>query len=74
VEAECEVALSAVLKTPAIPPPPASISRYLENLRSALETDTDRARPLLAKVTFCRDGNRLLADVKGNLANVLKRE
>lgn len=74
--AECEAAVTAARQMPTkIQPPSSSINRYLEDLRGALETDTDRARRLLAKmlgkVTLRRDGARLLADVKGNLPGLL---
>ena len=74
--AECEAAVAAAQKMPAkIEPPSISIGRYLEDLRGALETKTDRARRLLAKmlgkVTLRRDGTRLLADVKGDLPSLL---
>jgi site-specific DNA recombinase len=74
--AECEASLAAARQMPVkIQPPSSSINRYLEDLRGALETDTDRARRLLVKmlgkVTLRRDGARLLADVKGNLPGLL---
>ena len=73
---DCEAAVAATEKIPAkIQPPSPSIRRYLEDLRGALGTDTDRARRLLAKmlgkVTLHRDGTRLIADVKGNLPVLL---
>ena len=74
--AECEAAVATAEKIPVrIQPPSSSINRYLEDLRGALETDSDRARRLLVKmlgkVTLHRDGARLLADVKGNLRGLL---
>lgn len=74
--AEGEAALAAARQVPAkIPTPSSSISRYLEDLRGALETDTDRARRLLSKmlgkVILRRDGARLLAEVKGDLLGLL---
>ena len=74
--AECDAVVTAAREMPTkIQPPSSSINRYLEDLRGALETDTDRARRLLAKmlgkVTLRRDGARLLADVKGNLPGLL---
>ena len=73
---ECEAAMASPDKIPArVQPPSSSINRYLEDLRGALETDTDRARRLLVKmlgkVTLRRDGTRLLADVKGDLPSLL---
>jgi hypothetical protein len=75
--AECQAAIAAVREMPVkIPPPSSSINRYLEDLRGALETDTDRARRLLAKmlgkVTLRREGARLLAEVKGDLLGLLE--
>jgi len=74
--AERETALAAALETPAkIQSPSASIGRYLEDLHGALETNTDRARRLLSKilgkVTLHRDGDRLAAEVKGDLPGLL---
>jgi site-specific DNA recombinase len=74
--AECEAALATARNVPAkIQRPSASIGRYLEDLRGALETDTERARRLLAKmlgkVRLRRDGIRLLAEIKGNLSGLL---
>lgn len=70
--AECEAALATAERVPTkIQPPSSSIGGYLEDLRGALETDTDRARRLLAKmlgkVTMRREGDRLLADIRSNL-------
>jgi hypothetical protein len=74
--AECEAAVVATRQMPTrIESPSSSIGRYLEDLRGALETDADRARRLLSKmlgkVTLRRDGERLLAEVKGDLRGLL---
>jgi hypothetical protein len=74
--AECEAALAAAREVPEkIQRPSSSIGRYLEDLRGALETDTDRARRLLVKmlgkVMLRREGARLLAEVKGDLLGLL---
>lgn len=54
---------------------PTVIEGYLQDLRETLDSDTDRARVLLrklvGKVVLRRDGERLIADLMGNLPGLL---
>jgi len=79
-EAERKVAeLEAALKAP--PPKskvtflPGVVETYLKDLKGTLGKDTDKARSLLAKmvgqVTLRRSGDRLVAELRGNLNGLL---
>ncbi len=51
---------------------------YLKDLRGTLGRDTDRARVLLAKlvghITLRRDGDSLVAELRGNLPALLEMD
>ena len=55
-----------------------AVERYLRDLRETLRRNTDLARQLLARglnrVVLKRDGTRLVAEVRRNLAGVLRLE
>ena len=77
--AACEAALrAATLGQKKVTALPSLVEGYLRDLRATLDTDTDRARSLLAKligtVTLRPDGNRLVGEVRGNLPALLDIE
>lgn len=57
---------------------PSVVERYLKDLRGSLGRDPERARELLAKllmpITLRREGNRLIAEMKGNLPALLEMD
>jgi len=71
-----------MLRTPPKPAKAVSlasvVSTYLVGLRTALTTDAEYARTLLekliGKVTLHREGQVLIAEVRGNLVGVLGGE
>lgn len=71
--------LEAALRAPAAPHRvtilPSVVKEYLRDLKGTLGRDTERARTLLAKlighVTLRRDGERLVAELRGNLPGLL---
>lgn len=77
--AELEAALKAV---PAKRNPatvlPSVVIRYLTDLRTSLRRDPERARGLLGKllgpITLRRDGDKLVAEMRGNLPALLEVE
>jgi hypothetical protein len=54
---------------------PSVVEGYLKDLRGSLGRDPERARELLAKllgpITLRREGNKLVAEVRGNLPTLL---
>lgn len=80
-EAErCVAELEAPLQTPALKHKvsvlPTVVESYLKDLRGTLGRDTGRVRSLLAKlvghVTLRRDGDHLVAEMRGNLPGLLE--
>ncbi len=57
---------------------PSVVEKYLRELKESLNRDPERARGLLAKllgpITLRRDGNRLIAELKGNLPALLRMD
>jgi len=57
---------------------PSLVELYLADLKGSLGRDTERARGLLAKlvgqITLKRDGDRLVAELRGNLPAILELE
>ena len=77
--AECEAALRAASpRRKSVTALPSLVEGYLRDLRTTLDTDTTRARPLLAKligpITLRPDGARLVGEVRGNLPTLLDVE
>jgi site-specific DNA recombinase len=72
--------LEAALKAPEVESKiavlPSLVQLYLNDLKGSLGRDTDRARALLAKligrVTLRREGQRLVAELQGNLSGLLE--
>jgi site-specific DNA recombinase len=69
--ADLEGALPAPSVTSRVAVLPTVVETYLKDLKGSLGRDTERARSLLAKligqVTLRRDGNQLVAELRGNL-------
>ncbi len=57
---------------------PSLVELYLADLKESLGRDTERARGLLAKlvgqITLKKDGDRLVAELRGNLPAILELE
>lgn len=74
--ASLEVGLQAPFIKSKVAVLPSVVERYLVDLRGTLGRDTDRARSLLAKmvgqITLKRDGDRLIAELRGNLPALLE--
>ncbi len=74
--AELETPLQAPVAKSKIAVLPSLVELYLTDLKRSLGRDTERARSLLAKligqVTLRRDGQRLVAEVQGNLSGLLE--
>ncbi len=75
--------LEPALKTPivkhnALAILPSVVEGYLKDLRGSLGRNPERARELLAKllgpITLRRDGDRLVAEMKGNLPALLEMD
>ena len=71
---EFEATLRAPTK-PAVVALPAVVERYLSDLKGVLNRDNARARHILAKligeVILRRHGDRLVAELRGNLHGIL---
>jgi hypothetical protein len=74
--AELEAALQVPPVKNKIAVLPSVVERYLNDLKGSLGRDTERARSLLAKlvgrITLRRDGDRLVAELQGNLPALLE--
>jgi len=74
--AELEAPLQAPAVTNKIAVLPSLVELYLTDLKGSLGRDTERARSLLAKligqVTLRRNGQRLVAELQGNLSGLLE--
>ncbi len=74
--AELEAALQAPPVKSKIAVLPSVVEMYLNDLKGSLGRDTERARSLLAKlvgqITLRRDGDRLVAELRGNLPALLE--
>jgi len=72
--AELEAALQAPAK-PAVAALPVTVKRYLRELKQVLNRDNTRARHILAtligEVILHRHGDRIVADLRGNLRGIL---
>ncbi len=72
--------LEAILKAPAVQSKvavlPSLVEMYLNDLKGSLRRDTEGARGLQAKlvgqITLKRDGDRLVAELRGNLPAILE--
>ncbi len=76
--AELEAKLQAPAVEGKIAVLPSVVERYLKDLRGTLGRDTERSRTLLAKlvghITLRRDGDKLVAEMKGNLPALLEMD
>jgi hypothetical protein len=74
--ADLEAALQAPAVKSRVAVLPTVVETYLKDLKGSLGRDTERARSLLAKligqVTLRRDGDRLVAELRGNLPALLE--
>jgi hypothetical protein len=74
--ASLEAAVAATRRPPLVEPFKASVERFLHDLRGTLQTNTDKARRLLARaldrIVLQCEGSSLVAHFYGNIAGVLQ--